>query len=481
MVLPPAKPSGAAVAVDQAGAAYLAGNTDITNLPTTSGALLSKGVGAFVAKVKSDGSGLSYLTYLGASANSSLAAAANTAAAIACDSKGSAYLIGSTSDPNFPVTPGAWQTAFRGKGSSSIAPLTDAFAVKLKPDGGGLVWATYLGGNAADTASSLAIDTSDQVWLVGTTASPDFPNAQGWSQGSDFIAGLNSSGSSLLYSARYPADGVSNSIAVDANGLLHVSGPAGVVSTIAPFTSPLPRVFGVANAASDAIGGRIASGEVVSIYGPHIGPAIPITTVPDSSGNLPTTVNGYQVLLNPGAAPLPLLYVSDSQINAVIPFLSDKAARLLYVMSPSASTPAFPITVVSAVPEIFHNPDSSAVAVNQDGTLNTSDNPAPSGSYASIWVTGANLPYLTNSTGGEAKYGQIAMYTSDYLCCDVEIFHAKTSVSYAGTAPGAVFGISQVNFHLRGILLMGTYTIPIRAIASDGSVSAPVYLYVRSF
>ncbi len=57
--------AGVAIAVDSAGNAYLAGNSDTSDIPTTIGALLTTGVGAFVAKVNAAGSALVYLTYLG--------------------------------------------------------------------------------------------------------------------------------------------------------------------------------------------------------------------------------------------------------------------------------------------------------------------------------------------------------------------------------------------------------------------------------
>src|SRR5262249_25898526 len=57
--------TGIAIALDAAGSAYVAGNTNTLNLPTTPGALVGAGIGAFVAKVNSAGSALVYLTYIG--------------------------------------------------------------------------------------------------------------------------------------------------------------------------------------------------------------------------------------------------------------------------------------------------------------------------------------------------------------------------------------------------------------------------------
>ena len=112
--------TGASIAVDLAGNAYIAGNSTL-HLPTTPGVLSPNGIGAFVAKVNAAGTGLSYLTYLSAGENidimEPIATVANTLYAIAVDSAGNAYLAGATSDPKFPTT--ARHTATR---SSTFPP-----------------------------------------------------------------------------------------------------------------------------------------------------------------------------------------------------------------------------------------------------------------------------------------------------------------------------------------------------------------------
>ena len=466
---------GVSVAVDSSGNAYLAGNTDTSDLPTTTGALLQKGTGAFIAKVNAGGTALVYLTYVGAthcplSPNTN---PANTATAISADAVGNAYLAGKTFDPAFPATPGAYQTRYSGPASACPFPLpaTDVFVLKLNPTGSGVVWGTYLGGSAADVANSVAVDLAGQVWLVGATASPDFPNAQGWSQGSDFVSGLDASGSKLVYSARYPNDGASRAVAADASGLLHVAGPTGTISTIMPGSAPTPRIFGVANAAHGPLDARVAAGEVISIYGPHIGPATPVVTQPDSSGNLPTALPGYQLITSlPNPQPLPLLYASDSQINAVIPFLS-YAAGPIHMVTPNGTLADFPLTTVAAAPQIFHNADGSPLVVNQDGSFNSSGNPALLGSTVSIWITGSSPVIIANAGG-------IATVAQNYYCCGVQVGQAAATVVYAGTAPGSVFGISQVNFQVPTVpQLVNPTPITLVVTAKDHS-SIPVTLHV---
>jgi uncharacterized protein (TIGR03437 family) len=476
--------TGVAVAVDAAGEAYLAGNTNTNDLPTTPGAFLTKGPGAFVAKVNTAGSALAYLTYISPT-NFIYTPNANPAviaAAIAVDAAGDAFLAGATFDPSLPATTGAYQSAFSGPYTPGVTyplPPTDAFALKINPAGTAVVWASYLGGTGVDAAKSVALDASGNVWLTGTTASPTFPNLQGWSNGGDFLAAFNPSGSALVYSARYPNDAISQSLAVDPTGLLHVAGPAGIVSTVPPSGTPAMRIFGIANAAYGPVLGRIVAAEVISIYGPHIGPTTPAWATADSSGLLPTSLAGVQVLFN-GVA-IPLLYVSDSQINAVAPqSATPNSLMTVRIVSNGVTSPDFQAVAIAAEPEVFRNADGNAAALNQDGTLNSAANPAKAGSIVSIWATG------TGSIYPRPRDGQISTAAQDYYCCQVAmspdyslgpIPPPAPVVYYAGAAPGMVAGVVQINFQIPAPYIHNPGTYGFTVIAG-GTSSNTVGIYV---
>jgi uncharacterized protein (TIGR03437 family) len=467
--------TGVAVAVDAAGEGYLAGNTNTDNLATTPGAFLTKGPGAFVAKVNAAGSALAYLTYISPT-NFIYAPNANPAviaAAIAVDAAGDAFLAGATFDPSLPATAGAYQSTFSGPYQPGVTyplPPTDAFALKLNPAGTAVVWASYLGGTGVDAAKSVALDASGNVWLTGTTASATFPNLQGWVQsGSDFLAAFNPSGSALVYSARYPNDAVSQSVAVDPTGLLHVAGPTGIVGSVMPGGTPTMRIFGIANAAFGPLVGRIVPAELVSIYGPHIGPATPVSATA-VSGFLPTSLGGVQVFFN-GVA-MPLLYVSDSQINAVAPQSATPGSSMsVHIVSNNVTSPDFPVTVVTAEPEVFRNSDGTAAAINQDNTLNSAANPAKAGSIVSIWATG------TGSIYPWPLDGQISTAAQDYDCCQVEMGSSSGAVVlYAGAAPGMVAGVVQINFQVPPY--SGTPSTLGFSVFASGESSSTVGIYV---
>lgn len=211
--------SGKGIAVDSAGNAYITGYTSSTDFPTTSGALNSHSGGAedaFVLKLDPNGNVL-YSTYLGGSGS-------DHGLAIAVDTAGSAYIAGQTGSVAFPTTPGVLQTSNHGG-------LSDCFVSKLNPGGNSLTYSTYLGGLGLDLCAGIAVDTSGNAYVTGTTYSFDFPT-QSPLQGSltgtanAFAAKINAYGSALLYSTFLGGSIMDNgnAIALDSSGSAYVAG-----------------------------------------------------------------------------------------------------------------------------------------------------------------------------------------------------------------------------------------------------------------
>jgi uncharacterized protein (TIGR03437 family) len=470
--------AGVGISVDSTGSAYIAGNTNTSDLPITAGAFQASGYGAFAAKVNAAGNGLVYLTYLGPPAgiitNFGPDAAINTTA-ITIDPSGSAYLAGYTNDPDFPATAGAFQTTPGGYNSGTESYSYDAFVAKLNSTGTALVWATYLGGPQADQGNSLSIDLSGNVWVVGTTAG-GFPSASpGVTIGpGDFLTELKSDGSALAYSAIFASGSVGQAIAVDSVGLLHVAGLNGLISTIAPLQPFAPRIFGLTNAAAGPFSGRLSLGELISIYGPGIGPSMAASGKPDSNGLYPKSLEGVQVLIDSVAAPL--LYVSATQINAQVPFLlTDPDNATISITNGSSSIPVFRASVDPAIPGIFNNAGNAA-AVNQDGTLNSMANPAKAGSIVSIWATGTGVLFGSID-------GQVATSAgNNCAACEISV-DGVTSVNgfslalYAGAAPGIINGVSQINFVVPSLSGLYMNQAPV-TLTVGTAVSPAAILYV---
>lgn len=157
--------TGFTIGVDSAGDAMFAGNTNVTDLPTTPSALVSKGLGAWAARVNASGTKWDYLTYLSSTFYGLTQALSPSTYvdALAVDAGGNAYLTGSTSDSNFIATKGAFQMTFGG-GPPGVPPY-DAYVLKLSPQGAA-AYSTYFGGAASDTGTAIAFDSAGAVYFI---------------------------------------------------------------------------------------------------------------------------------------------------------------------------------------------------------------------------------------------------------------------------------------------------------------------------
>lgn len=428
---------GAGVAVDPAGDVLVTGNTNTTDLPVTPGG--TAGYGAFAVKINAAGNKLVYLTYLGPPAGivSLGPSEVISAAAIATDAAGNAYLTGFTNDPAFPATKGAYQTMLNGLNDAQGSLPPDAFAVKLGPSGV-LLWATYLGGPGTDVANSISVDSSGHVWLTGSNAA-GFPGASQWtiSLAGNFLTELSADGSALVYSEEFPQGAVGQGVSVDTMTVIHVAGETGLISTITSTQPAAARILGIVNAAAGQLSGRISQGEVISIFGLGLGTDTPVSAKPGSEGFFPNSLAGVQVLVN-GAA-IPLLYVSASQINAELPAPLTFSDAEVQVINGSAKLPNFRVSVDPSNFNLFLNPNGSIAAINQDGTVNSPTNPAKAGSIITIWGTG-----FGNADG--SLDGAVATIPNNWCAdCQVILNGDNAPVDYAGTAPGLIDGIMQIN------------------------------------
>ena len=213
--------ASAGIAVDLAGAAYIAGTTESPDFPEVNALQPQPQPGgaiqnAFVAKLAPDGTALLYSTYLGGTEN-------DTAFNLAVDSLGAAYVVGVTTSPDFPsVNPLA---AFGGD--------WDAFVTKVAPDGTRLIYSTHLGGSGFEESFGIAVDASGAAYVTGNTNSGDFPMMNALqpqlSSGGDldaFVVKIAPEGGAMIYGTYLGGIGWDRGygIAVDTAGAAHVTG-----------------------------------------------------------------------------------------------------------------------------------------------------------------------------------------------------------------------------------------------------------------
>jgi hypothetical protein len=253
--------SVAAIAVDLAGAAYIAGATRSLDFPMVNPLQppsISAG-GAFVAKLAPDGSALLYSTYLPGTASGS----AND---IAVDSLGAAYVVGSTQSANFPTV-----NPIAGFGGN-----WEAFVAKLTPDGSRFIYSTYLGGSGLEEGLGIAVDATGAAYVTGVTGSGDFPtmNAlqpqRGGGQQDAFVVKIAPEGGAMIYGTYLGGSDDEwdrgYSIAVDTAGSAHVAGVT--LSADFPTMNALQPAL---NGPSDAFVSKLSPNGAALVYSTYLG------------------------------------------------------------------------------------------------------------------------------------------------------------------------------------------------------------------
>jgi uncharacterized protein (TIGR03437 family) len=220
----------------------------------------------------------------------------------------------------------------------------------------------------------------------------------------------------------------------------------------------------VLNAATQSGYGGIAPGELVTLTGFGIGPDAGVAYQPDAQGNVPTQLAGVQVLFD--GAPAPVLYAQSRQINAIAPvgLAVDGPVHVTVIYNGQQFGPAL-AEATFASPGIFRlqlGQSAQAVAINQDGTINTPTNPAARGSVVTVWGTGYGPTNPPCQTGGlnvpdaaPLSPGMSALiYNLTPNPLGVRIIPAP--VQYAGSAPSLVCGVVQINFQVPRNISSGT-------------------------
>ncbi len=216
---------GMGVGRDSTGNIYLAGYSNSSDFPSTSGSANAGNFDVFITKLSPDGSQILYSTYLGGTGD-------DRGWGLAVDAGGNVYVTGRSGSADFPTTNGAAQASFGG-GS------WDAFVTKLDVNGN-LDYSTYLGGSGNENdapllgynLNSIGLETDGSVWVTGMTRSTNFPVANGvqstFGGGSRdaFVTRLAPDGHSFAYSSYLGgnADDRAQALAVDPAGDVYVTG-----------------------------------------------------------------------------------------------------------------------------------------------------------------------------------------------------------------------------------------------------------------
>src|SRR5262245_21272340 len=204
------------IAIDSAGNAYVTGETASHDFPVTAGSYQTLHHGdydIFVTKLNPSGSGLVYSTFIGGMF-------VDDGERIVVDSSNQAVVMGFSRSPDFPTTPGAYDTTPNGAFDITLS--------KLNAAGSALVFSTVLGGSNMDTGGGLALDPAGNIYVSGGTGSLDFPTTAGaydtTPSGNDgFVTKLNPTAPQVLWSTLLPGGGAAG-VAPDAAGNVWITG-----------------------------------------------------------------------------------------------------------------------------------------------------------------------------------------------------------------------------------------------------------------
>ena len=421
--------SATSIAVDQSGVAYVAGFT------------LGLGESSFLAQLKPDGSaGFYKTTPPGTARQVALDADGNVAlfgggVLQRVDSTGAITLSTAVTGFNFygaQLTLDAAGNAYIGEAVQQLFPVKNSMA-------------TCESGVSEGTSESigvLAVVAPDGTLLQTTYISSSQFTSQG---GLVFATGPNSTVYVVAAAGPSFAPTQAGPFPAGSSGtifLMRVSSDASVQ------TYPLACVVNGATFGAEAV----APGEIVTLFGNGLGPQQGVQG--QATLQSPFTTQTANVEVTFDGTPAPLLWVQDSQINAVVPWsLTPGQNTQVCVSVNNAKTNCLTWPVAQAAPAVFTVDGFHAAAVNQDGTLNSASNPAPVGSIVSVWATGlgpitpaqadgslVGLPLPTNVLTGGVEW----IYTNYPF--DQQPVTQPLVILYEGPAPYLVAGASQIDF-----------------------------------
>jgi uncharacterized protein (TIGR03437 family) len=244
--------------------------------------------------------------------------------------------------------------------------------------------------------------------------------------------------------------------------------------TVTPLTIPVsltvtqsaPSIAGAANAASYAPG-PVSPGEILTIFGTGMGPSTLTPLQITDSGTVATNLGGTQVFFD--GYPAPLIYSSATQVSVIVPYeVAGTGTTSLMIEYQGTRSNTTTVPVIDSLPGIFTASAQGfgqGAIINQDGSINSSQNGAAPGSIVSIYGTGAGQTNPSSTDG--TITGNVL--EKPQLPVTVQIAGENATVFYAGAAPGEPSGVLQVNAQIPADAPRGT-NVPV--VITIGNVSS---------
>jgi len=207
--------------------------------------------------------------------------------------------------------------------------------------------------------------------------------------------------------------------------------------------------------------GSISPGEIVTIFGAAIGPALPQQGIEFQlvNGSVPTALGGVTVTFN--NVPAPVLFVKGNQINCIVPYeIAGQPFASIVVNFAGLAASSFQARVADTTPAIFSLTESGngqGAILNRDLTVNGPSNPAAKGSSVSIYATGEGQLVPGVATGSITP--GVLPLPKPIANVSVTIGGQTAEISYAGEAPTLVSGVIQINAKIPSNIASGNQPV----------------------
>ena len=257
------------------------------------------------------------------------------------------------------------------------------------------------------------------------------------------------------------------------------AGTATVNVSLTVMAAGPPAIGAVVNGASN-LAGAVSPGEIITIYGTNIGPAMPAGLAITAGGTVATTLSNTKVTFDGTAAPL--IYVSMGQINAIVPYeiTPGRGTTNVVVSTNGTVSAAMQLRVTDTAPGVFsvnQTGSGQGAILNQDGTPNSSTNPAAKGTVIQLFATGEGLLRPQPATGSFTP-GNGSAFIVPTMTPMISIGGQPAIIQFAGEAPTLVSGVLQVNAVVPSNIGSGAQTISL-TVGNNTNTTQNVTAYIR--
>lgn len=430
--LAPSSTAVAGMAVTSDGLLTIDGNTN-ADIPTT-GTLAPPG-GAFPPPCPYCEQGPSFIMRFTADGTNrawSISVGDVILKGLALDAAGD-VVVGGTAPGPFYATPGAYQ---RGGFYETGGPMV----MKINSSATTMIASTSL--SEAALTTGMTLDSQGRIILNGTGATDLAVTAP--SNGSDFVAMLSSDLTQLLSVFDTPAGSADAQVLTAPE--FTVLGSSGSILPLPSGVPVAPALLGVMNAGGTMVSPQVSPGEFITLSG--VFPGVVATT-------------GVQVLFDGAAAPL--LYVSGSQITAVVPFeigAQPLTSTRMQIVLPGVTLPPVTLPVVKATPAIL-------LITNADGSPFSGNNSVDGTETLAIWVEGTGLltpPLATGEIAPDANSKPVL----PLQLIPTQAGYPPLTIQSVSAVPGAIAGLVELKVSVTPESNGGVYQLDVGGTLSVG-------------